>query len=170
MRIQNTRSHITRQSVIFVGPAWFHIAGISSRQQHPSHRLLQFPYIARPPISRWQIAAQRFEHATIEFATFRTGGARHQQADKLFQFHRCLIDSFAQRRHDNDVGAQAIEEIVAEIAAAAQFRERAIGGSDHAPRKPLLLVAAERRVGALLQHLQQLDLDRHADFTDLVEK
>src|SRR5204863_2678193 len=34
----------------------------------------------------------------------------------------------------------------------------------------LLVAPAERREGPLLQHLQQLDLQRDADFADLVEE
>src|SRR4029079_14806105 len=59
---------------------------------------------------------------------------------------------------------------VAEPALAAQVGQRAVGRGDHPAGEALALAAAERRERALLQHLEQLDLDRDRSLADLVEK
>src|SRR5436853_3491212 len=98
------------------------------------------------------------------------GGTREHQAHELRQLARRLADPLAQRRHVYDIRAQAIVEVFAEAAAFAQLAERAIGRGDHAPRKALLLAVTKCCEGALLQYLQQLDLDRQRNFADLVEE
>ena len=79
-------------------------------------------------------------------------------------------DPLAQRRNLDHIRAQPVKKVVAEPPAAAQVGQSPVGCRDHAAGETLFLVAAERRKGALLQHLQQLDLHRHRYFADLIEE
>src|SRR5207237_6678427 len=76
----------------------------------------------------------------------------------------------SQRWHLDHIRAKTVIEVVAKPSGMPQFGKRAVGGGDDATGKALLLMAAERREAAFLQHLQKLDLHRYADLADLVEK
>src|SRR5262249_53669391 len=75
-----------------------------------------------------------------------------------------------ERRQYDHVRAEAIVEIVAEPALAPQLFERTVGRRDDAPVEALHRMGSERRELALLEHLQQLDLDGHVHLADLVEE
>ena len=86
----------------------------------------------------------------------------HQRGD--------VLDPLAQRRNDDGKHVEAIEEILAKRLVADRVLEVAVRGRDDADVDLDGLRAPEAFDDALLKHAQQLDLDLHRQFTDLVEK
>ena len=81
-----------------------------------------------------------------------------------------FLQAPAQWWYFDHVGAQAIEKVIAKLAALAKLRERSVGGGDDSATKAQLVVTAHRREAPLLKYCQQLDLDRHRYLADIVEK
>ena len=100
----------------------------------------------------------------------RTGGALHQQAHELLQLAGRFAQPLAQRRHVDHVGTKPVVEVLAEAPALPQLGDGPVGRRNDSSGEALLLASAERGERALLQHLQKLDLQRHADLADLVEE
>ena len=65
---------------------------------------------------------------------------------------------------------QAEEQVLAELAVGDRLLEVAVGGGDDADVDADVLLAAEARELAVLQHLQELGLQREAHVADLVEE
>ena len=78
--------------------------------------------------------------------------------------------ALAQRRHLDFDHVQAVEEILPEIAGDHLFFELLVGGGHDPDVDRHVFAAAHRLEGPLLNRPQQLDLDRQAEFTDLVQK
>ena len=78
--------------------------------------------------------------------------------------------ALAQRRHVDGDQVDAVEQVLAELAALDQLGQVAVGGRDDAHVHRAGLARAEHLVGAVLQHAQQLHLRAGVEFADLVEE
>ncbi len=81
-----------------------------------------------------------------------------------------LVAPLAQRRHGRLDHLEAVVEVFAELAAQHHLLEVAVGGGDDAHVDVDLLVAAELGELGVLQHVQQLGLERRLHLADLVEE
>src|SRR5262245_55747164 len=81
-----------------------------------------------------------------------------------------VADSFAQWRHADRLLFDAFKQILTEIPAANRIGEIDVGGADE-PRPELnLFIPSQATETPLLDHAQQLDLQRRRKVTDLVEE
>ena len=127
-------------------------------------------------------------HAVFEFAHIAGEGAMRHHVErlgrkvmvdavflgKLFEKTRGenpnVAGTFAQGRRQQGHDIDAVIKIGAEIALRDGFLEIAIGGADDAHIDFERLGPADALKFALLQHAQQLGLERGGDFADLVEE
>ena len=91
-------------------------------------------------------------------------------ARKYAASSRDVLAPLAQRGHADRHDAQAIEEILAELAVGDQLVETAVGRRDDADRDANRLLAADALQLAVLQDAQQLGLRRLVQVADFVEK
>ena len=93
-----------------------------------------------------------------------------QRSTNMFESSGNVGLALAQRRHQDADHLEAMVEVLAELTGLARLLERLVGGG-HDPR-----VDADRRVAAdarehpVLEHVQQLGLERRAHLADLVEQ
>src|SRR5438105_15640787 len=90
--------------------------------------------------------------------------------DQLAQLVWVLLQAQMQRRHMNDIGTEAIIKIVSKNFAAVRSFYGPVGCSDDATAELDRLVAADGTKAALLQHLQQFDLNRRRHFANLIQE
>ena len=81
-----------------------------------------------------------------------------------------VLQALAQRRHPNRDDAEAVVQVLAELAVGDPVLEDAVRGGDHPNRDADRLLAAEPLHLAVLQHAQQLGLRRLVQVADLVEE
>ncbi len=145
-------------------------AAIVAGDEDTAHRLLKFADVARPGVGVANGAGECGADKSGQFAPLRAEHPAQDAPHQNRQFARLFAQTLAQRRHDNDVGAEAIVEVVAKLSGLAHGIEGLVGGGDDAAVEALAVMAADRIEGALLQNLQQLDLHRDGEVADLVEK
>ena len=143
---------------------------VAAGEQDTAGSLLQLAHVAGPGVAGAGAFGQGGPHFGGELGRVVPGEPLDQGAQQQVQFGRILTQPLAQGRHHDHVGAEPVEEVVAEAALAPQLVQRAIGGGDDPPGEALRLVAAHRGEGALLQHVQQFDLHRHRHVADLVQE
>ena len=139
-------------------------------QQDPPDALLQLPDIAGPVMVRRQVSVQGLQDAFLQPAWHPARDPGKQVMDQQGEFLRAFPDPPAQGRDGDHVGAEPVVEVVAEAALVAQGGQVPVGGGNDPAGKPLPAMTAHRGEGPLLEHPQQLDLDRDRDLADLVEK
>ena len=74
----------------------------------------ELAHVARPRIPARQAAAQALQHLRRQRVILRAGDAGNEPPHEQLELGRRFADALAQRRHLDEVGAQAIEEILAE--------------------------------------------------------
>ena len=137
---------------------------VVGHQRRLLERIAQLADVARPALAR-----QQFDRVGRE-------AAQRQPAAPSDVFHQHLgqrlqvAQALAQWRQPDRQHVQAVVEVGAEAAVGHHRRQVAAGGGDHAHVDPLHLVAAERLDLLLLQHAQQLALQRERHVADLVEE
>jgi hypothetical protein len=90
--------------------------------------------------------------------------------DEVIQFEGVLPDPLTEGGHHDYVRAEPVVEIVAEEFFRAQLVKGPVRRRDDPPGKAFFFVAPDRRVGAFLQDMEELYLDRDRDFADLVNE
>jgi hypothetical protein len=91
---------------------------------------------------------------------YRLVGVRCQLVQEYLRQQRYVFAALAQRRDYDAVYVQAVKQVLAELAFAHHLFQVAVGGGHDAHVHLAHLVAADRRELALLQHPQQLGLER----------
>ena len=81
-----------------------------------------------------------------------------------------VLAPLLQRRHPKDPAGDPVVQVAAEMPALDRLRQVPVGRADQPERGVAPRVAAHALVGALLDDAQQLRLQRHRQFADLVEK
>jgi hypothetical protein len=109
------------------------------------------------------------QHAIVD-AIDAAAGPLGVLPDEVLDQRRNVFAAFPERRDLDRDDVQAIEEIVLEPAVGDHLAQVAIGGGDDADVDALRPLGAERLELPLLQHPQQLGLQRRAHRRDLVEK
>ena len=97
-------------------------------------------------------------------------GALRVLADEVFDEYGDVLAPLAQRRDLDRDHVEPVEEILLELALGDELPQVAVGGGDHADVDALGALRPERLELALLQHAQQLRLQRGAERRDLVEQ
>ena len=96
--------------------------------------------------------------------------ARAELAQEVRDEVADVLAALAQRRHSDLDHAQPVVEVGAEASGGDLGREVAIGGRDHAHVDGAGLVRADPLDDAVLEHAQQLGLERQRGVADLVEE
>ena len=126
--------------------------------------VLELAHVARP-VGR----LQRLEHAGLH-AVDALAGALRVLRDEVIDEHRDVLAPLAQRRNVDRDDVQPVVEILLEPAVGDHLPQVAVGRGDHPHVDLLRALGAERLELALLQHAQQLRLQRRAHRADLVEE
>src|SRR5882762_6193711 len=163
-------TQFVQQRFFFVRRRQRSLSRVTTGKQDTPQRLLELAHVPRPGIAAGQPVLQGFQNICDELGRLCAGDARDEQPHQLLELGRRFRDALPQRRNLDHVGTQPVEEVVAEAPVASQGCERPVRRRDDAPRETFLLVSAEGGEGALLEHLQQLDLHRYRRFADLVQE
>ena len=91
-------------------------------------------------------------------------------AQKMVRQQRDVFRTFGQRRDLQVDHVQAVVEIFAELVAGHHFWQIAVGSGDNSHVNIDIAVAAQRAHFALLQHAQQLDLQRRGHVANFVQE
>src|ERR1051326_2191539 len=146
------------------------IGCVLASDEDAANGLLELADIAGPGI----VGADGVAKASRDMGDeFRCRLAEHASQRVFYEFaqlFRIFLKTLAQRRDFDDVRAEPIEEILAKEVTFAQRIEWAIGRRNHASAKAQRFVAAYRTKRALLQDLEQFDLNRNGDITDFIQK
>ncbi|KAF1053168.1 MAG: hypothetical protein GAK43_01545 [Stenotrophomonas maltophilia] len=131
--------------------------------RHALHQVGQFTHVARPAVT-----AQRHDRRRVETdrAAFLVLHARNQFVHQ----QRDVFHALTQWRHLDGEYVKAVVQVFAERTHLDHAFEVLVGRGDDAHVDVLGLVAADPLEGALLQHAQQLDLQRQRHVADLVEE
>jgi hypothetical protein len=81
-----------------------------------------------------------------------------------------LPDAFGQAGHADAVRAEAVIEVVAEFAFAAEDVDGAVGCGDDTAAETKPVVAADGAKGAFFEDFEELDLGGDTDLADLIEE
>ena len=105
----------------------------------------------------------------VQRRDFQTGAFAGQDREVPEQLQD-VLGMLAQWRQIQRDHVQAVVEVFAKLAGAGRFAQIPLGGGDDADIDGAWRIAAEPLDAALLQHPQQLDLQRHRHRFDLIEK
>jgi len=139
-------------------------------QQNPADALLELADVARPRVPFPEVGPDLLEHSACKFRHVGIQEPPQDVPDGHLELVRILSDPLAQRGHLDDIGAEAVVEVVSEQAPCAEVVEPPVGGRNDPAAELTALVAPDRRERPLLEHAQELDLHRDADLPDLVEE
>jgi hypothetical protein len=126
--------------------------------------VLQFPHVARP------VVVHENGHRPWRDGQNLALPLGSQALQKELYEQRDIGLTLPQRREVDRNHVQAVVQILSELSLAHEAGEIAMGGGDHADVHLDGLVAAESLELLLLQDPQQLDLDRGAEISDLVQE
>ena len=132
--------------------------------------LFEFADVSGPGVGDAGAIEEGFFDARGEIRFGGPGDACDDVANKDGEFGGVFGEALAEGGKADDVGADAVEKVVAEGTGFAQLVEWAVGGGDEAAGKPFAFMAADGGEDAVLDDLEQLDLDGDADVSDFVEE
>jgi len=126
--------------------------------------VLQFPDVARVVVAH--------EHGQGGVGKAGDGLAGHEVLafDEGGREQRDILGAFPQGRQHDPGHAQAVEEIAPEGSRLGHGRQIPVGGRDHPDIGRQAFFRAEGLVDALLEHAQELDLERQGQLPHFVEK
>ena len=139
-------------------------ARFRSEHDHPFDQVLQLTHVAGPVVVQElvrQLRADRRHRLVVLHGVL---------PQEVLGEDRNLLPPLAQRRQADRDDVQAEVQVLAELSRRDRRFEVAVGRGDQPHIDLDVRLAAEPRELAVLQHLQQLGLQRIADVADLVEE
>src|ERR1044071_2331741 len=117
---------------------------VAARQEDAPDGLLEFAHVAGPGVVAAHTRLQSLSHQRDQLGSRGAGHFADNVPEQVLQFAFGLLKAPTQRRHDDDVRAEPVVEIVAKLVFVAQPFQRPVGRRDHAPAKAKLLPTAHR--------------------------
>ena len=135
---------------------------VGAQHHRTQDHVFEFAHIAGPGVGQQLRLRLRVDAVGLAVGRVARQQARHQRKD--------VARAFAQARHAQLEGADAKVQVFAELAQRDRAAQVLVGRGDHAQVELDGTLAAEAHQRTFLQHAQQLGLQLHRHFSNLVEK